>query len=60
MYADDKAEGSSFATSMGVDSYPCTCIIDVKKKARTNISGFAEPDDFLAKVKLALLSFEAK
>lgn len=58
--ADDKAEGSSFATSMGVDGYPCTCIIDVKKKARTSISGFAEPDDFLAKVKLALLSFEAK
>lgn len=52
--AEDKAEGTTFASAMKVDGFPCTCILDVKKKANTNISGFAEPDTFLAKLRLAI------
>lgn len=52
--AEDKGEGTSIAAALKVDGYPCTCILDVNKKANTNISGFAEPDTYLTKLKLAI------
>jgi tetratricopeptide (TPR) repeat protein len=52
--AEDKGEGTTLAAAMKVDGFPCTCILDVTKKANTNISGFAEPDAFLAKLRLAI------
>jgi tetratricopeptide (TPR) repeat protein len=52
--AEDKGEGTSLASALKVDGFPCTCILDVNKKANTNISGFAEPDTYLTKLKLAI------
>ncbi len=52
--AEDKGEGTSLASALKVTGFPCTCILDVNKKANTNISGFAEPDTYLTKLKLAI------